>query len=181
MIAPWKILSSTKDLSLRIFDLTINQAISPRTGKTHKFYILESSAWVNIIPLTPKQEVVMVRQFRHGIQANTLEIPGGLVENKDTPQQAALRELREETGYSGQKIEFLGKVHPNPAFLNNECYTYLINDVQHLYAQDLDPKEDIEVELHSLDQISEMIKTGVISHSLVIAAFAFYFLRYPNQ
>ena len=90
---PWRVISSHRDKSYRVFSLRTDRACSPRTGKDHDFFILESSSWVNIIPITPEKEVVLVRQYRHGIRDLTLEIPGGLVEGHDTPKEAALREL----------------------------------------------------------------------------------------
>ncbi len=95
----WKVTSSKEGGSYGIFSFRTDRALSPRTGLEYDFFILESSPWVNIIPLTPENEVVLVRQYRHGIRDLSLEIPGGLVEEQDTPEETARRELREETGY----------------------------------------------------------------------------------
>ena len=105
---PWDIVSSERRDRLRIFGLRVDCAVSPRTGKAHDFYVLESGSWVNVIPLTPAQEVVLIRQHRHGIREVTLEIPGGIVEPGDSPQEAARRELREETGLAVGRAEPLG-------------------------------------------------------------------------
>src|SRR4030042_26662 len=75
-IRPWKLISSKKDGSFRIFGLRTDRAVSPRTNKGHDFYVLESPGWVNVTPLTRQEEVVLVRQYRHGIRQVTLEIPG---------------------------------------------------------------------------------------------------------
>jgi len=176
----WELLESKKDSSYRVFDLRTDKAVSPRTKKAYEFYVLEATPWVNIIPLTPDNNVVFVKQYRHGIRDFTLEIPGGMVEPEDTPQRAALRELREETGYVADKVEFLGKVHPNPAILNNECYTYLARDVKNTYNQHLDEKEDIEVLLIPLTKVIELIQKQEITHSLVICAFTYLILKYPQ-
>ena len=175
---PWKVVSSTRDRSYRVFSLRTDRAISPRTGKTHRFFILESSSWVNVIPLTPQQEVVMVRQYRHGTQEVTLEIPGGLVEEWDTPEDAARRELLEETGYYASQTDFLGMVHPNPAIQNNRCYTYLAKDVVPAGKQNLDEKEDIDVLLYPVEDVPRLIRDGKITHSLVLAAFYRFFIEY---
>ena len=142
---PWEVLSSRLDRSYRVFHLRTDHARSPRTGESHDFFILESTDWVNVIPLTPDNEVVLIRQYRHGIRDNTLEIPGGLIEPEDTPEQAARRELAEETGYEAGGMTYLGYVHPNPAILNNRCHTFLARDVVRNGDQDQDDKEDIEV------------------------------------
>jgi len=115
----WKLLSSRSDESYRVFNLRTDRARSPRTGKDHDFFVLESPPWVNIIPVTSDDNVVMIAQYRHGIRSVTLEIPGGLVEDGDTLEGAARRELQEETGYDGNDLISLGSVHPNPAIQNN--------------------------------------------------------------
>jgi len=175
---PWQVVSSNKDRSYRVFNLRTDLAVSPRTGKEHHFFILESSSWVNVIPLTPQKEVVLVRQYRHGTQEVTLEIPGGLVEASDSPEGAARRELLEETGYGSEEIISLGLVHPNPAIQNNACYTYLAKNVYPIGEQEQDDKEDIEVVLKPLADIPDIIKRGEITHALVLAAFYRYFMEY---
>ena len=175
---PWQIVSSTKDNSYRVFNLRTDLTISPRTGKKHHFFILESSSWVNVIPLTPQKEVVLVKQYRHGTQTVTLEIPGGLVEKTDSPEGAAERELMEETGYGASEIVLLGSVHPNPAIQSNECFTYLAKNVFLSGNQQQDDKEDIQVVLRPLAEIPRMIQKGEITHSLVLAAFYRYFMEY---
>ena len=175
---PWKIVSSHKDRSYKIFSLRTDRAISPRTGKEHSFFILESSSWVNIIPLTGDGKVVMVRQYRHGTGELTLEIPGGLVESSDTPETAAMRELLEETGYTAKKVTSLGNVQPNPAIQNNRCYSFVSENVRFTKKQSLDEKEDIEVVLKPLSEIPGAIRSGEINHALVLAAFYRFYMEY---
>lgn len=129
-IDKWKLISSERDKSFRIFNLRIDRAQSPRTGEEYDFYVIESSEWVNVIPITRENEVVLIRQYRHGVQDITLEIPGGIIETGDTPLEGARRELKEETGYSDGEMIYLGMVHSNPAIFNNRCHTYLALDCQ---------------------------------------------------
>jgi 8-oxo-dGTP pyrophosphatase MutT (NUDIX family) len=174
----WTILSSKLDKSYRVFNLRTDHARSPRTGDSHDFFVMESASWVNIIPLTPANEVVMVWQYRHGTRDITLEIPGGLVNKGDSPEAAALRELREETGYTAASAIPLNFVHPNPAIQNNRCYTFLARDCVPAGGQQQDEKEDIGVVLIPLADIPRIIREGVITHALVIAAFYRYFMEY---
>lgn len=178
---PWKLISSKAQESYKIFNLRTDRAQSPRTNEVHNFYILESADWVNVIPLTPQREVVLIHQYRHGIKEITLEIPGGIVESGDSPEETASRELREETGYEESQMILLGSVHPNPAFLNNKCYTYVAQGVSLAGKQELDSKEDIEVLLKPLDMIPRLIREGEITHSLVLAAFYRFFMEYESS
>jgi len=177
----WKLISSELNGSFKIFNLRTDRARSPRTNREYDFYILESSDWVNVIPVTPQNEVVLIQQYRHGTRGITLEIPGGIVEPGDTPEEAARRELKEETGYKELKMISLGCVHPNPAFLDNCCYTFLARNVIPAGAQDQDEKEDIGILLRPLDEITDLIKNGEITHSLVLAAFYRFFMEYRPQ
>ncbi|MBN2124974.1 MAG: NUDIX hydrolase [Deltaproteobacteria bacterium] len=177
---PWKRISSRKETSFRIFDLRIDRAVSPRTERAHDFTILESLDWVNVIPVTPEGRVVLIRQYRHGTREVTLEIPGGIVENRDSPEEAARRELLEETGYRDGEMIPLGFVHPNPAFLNNRCYTFLAKDVYPAQEQQQDDKEDIEVLLRPLEEVPALMRHGEITHSLVLAAFYRFFMEFSK-
>lgn len=174
---PWEVLSSEWDRTYRVFHLRTDRARSPRTGEAHHFYVLESTDWVNVIPLTPAEEVVLIRQYRHGTGENTLEIPGGIVELDDSPEGAARRELAEETGYKAPDLSYLGYVHPNPAILNNRCHTFLARDVYLNGDQEQDDKEDIEVLLRPLSDIPRLIRKNLITHALVLAAFYRFFME----
>jgi 8-oxo-dGTP pyrophosphatase MutT (NUDIX family) len=173
----WDVVSSEQDKSYGIFSFRIDRAISPRTGQEYDFYILESTPWVNVIPLTQENDVILIRQYRHGIRDLTLEIPGGLVEGQDTPEEAAVKELREETGYEASEMIPLGSVLPNPAIQNNRCHTFLAKDVILVGEQQLDEQEDIEVIRRPLADIPRLIQQGDINHSLVVAAFLKYYLE----
>ncbi len=177
-IQHWKLISTKRDKSYRVFSLRTDRALSPRTGKAYDFFILESSSWVNIIPLSPKGEVVLIRQYRHGTRDVTLEIPGGLVEESDSPEGAAERELFEETGFRASEMVPLGFVHPNPAIQNNRCYTFVAKDVFPAGEQSLDEKEDIEVLRRPITEIPRLIRDGEITNSLILAAFYRFFLEY---
>jgi 8-oxo-dGTP pyrophosphatase MutT (NUDIX family) len=176
MIKEWEILDSRTDRDYKIFKIKSVQAISPRTSKTNEFYTIETKDWVNIIPLTENREVVMIRQYRHGSNEISLEIPGGLVDEKN-PEEAAIRELQEETGYKGEYVEYLGAVNPNPAIFNNLCHTYLVEKAKKTSPKNLDPDEDIEVVLVPLSEIPSLIDRGMINHALVIVAFHYFFQK----
>jgi ADP-ribose pyrophosphatase len=136
-----------------------------------EFVVLESPDWVNVIPLTDDGQVVLIRQYRHGIRSATLEIPGGLIDPGEAPEAAAVRELREETGYVAGKIQALGRVRPNPAIQNNFQYCYLAEGCSKTGEPHLDPFECVEVVPTPLAEIPELIRREEISNSLVVVAF----------
>lgn len=172
MIKPWHKLDSTPREAYKVFQVREDRSRSPLTGRAHTFYVIESSAWVNIIPLTPEGQIVFVRQYRHGTEEITLEIPGGMVDDTDpSPGHAGRREMREETGYDSDQIIELGAVAPNPAIQNNRCYTYLALDARPNGRQQLDGAEEIDVTLVDPAEVPGLVTSGRITHALVVAAF----------
>lgn len=145
--------------------------ISPRTGHLGKYVVLRIAAWVNVVALTPEREVVLIEQYRHGLDDLTLEIPGGVVEPDENHAIGAARELREETGFAGDPPVLIGKVHPNPAIQDNVCYTYLIENARLVGELQLDPGEHIAVRTVPLAAVPRLLRDGLITHSLVVAAF----------
>jgi 8-oxo-dGTP pyrophosphatase MutT (NUDIX family) len=176
MVTPWKCIRSRTNQSYRVFSIRTDTTLSPRTGAEHEFYVIESGDWVNIIPITADQKVVMIQQYRHGSKQITLEIPGGLVDPGDTPESAASRELLEETGYRAAEWKKIGVVNPNPAIFSNRCHTFLARNLTKVGSPTLDQTEDIDVVILSLSDIPGLIRKGVIDHALVIAAFHWYSL-----
>jgi len=175
MVEKWEKLNSEPLANYRIFRTRKDTRRSPRTGDIHHFYVLDSPDWVNVIPLTADNKVVMIHQFRHGREKITLEIPGGVVDPEDdTPAETARRELLEETGYEVVHMIHIGTVDPNPAFLNNRCYTYLALGAHKTQEPQFDGAEDIAVEEIPLGDIPRLIGDGRVSHALVVAAFYHY-------
>ncbi len=177
MIKPWPCVRSQSIQSFRVFSIRRDTAVSPRSGAEHDFYVIETQDWVNIIPLTVDRRVVMIKQYRHGSRGVTLEIPGGLVDPGETPENAAARELLEETGYEAEDVEKIGASNPNPAIFNNCCYTFVARNVAKVRDPIPDQTEDIEVVLIPLMDIPELIRKGKIDHAIVISAFYWFFLQ----
>jgi len=174
----WHRLATDIVYECRIFALRRERSRFSRDDAEHEFHVLESPDWVNIIPLTADEHVVMVRQFRHGIRDYTLEVPGGMVDRDDpSPLVAAQREMMEESGFDSDRIEPLGVIHPNPAIQENRCHSFVAYDVERRHVPTFDSTEETEVELVPLATIPDLIRDGRITHALVVVAFHWLALR----
>lgn len=174
---PWTTIERERIQSCRVFEVDRIRARSPRTGRTHEFFGIGASDWVIVIPLTWQGEVVMVRQFRHGVGAVTLETPGGIVDPGESPQQAAARELLEETGYRAETLVPLGSVNPNPALFGNRLHAFLARDARRVAEIAGGETEETVVELAPLSEFRELVRQGVVDHALVVAAFSLLELK----
>jgi 8-oxo-dGTP pyrophosphatase MutT (NUDIX family) len=131
--------------------------------------IFEFRAWANIVALTKNGEVVLVKQYRHGVCDVLWEFPGGVVEDDEDPVEGAKRELLEETGYASSNLIQIARLYPNPALQTNTLYCFLALDAEKVGGQNLDAGEDIEVDLVPLDKLIEMAKIGEFQHALMTA------------
>lgn len=138
---------------------------------------MEADDWVNVIAVTADDQVVLIEQYRHGISAVTLEIPGGIIDKGEGPIAAGLRELREESGFAGDDVTLLGQAHPNPAYQSNVVYSVLVRDARRVGDLEQDSGEDIAVRLVPMGEIPRLIREGQITHALVIVAFHLMGLR----
>ena len=145
-----------------------------RSGSQKDFYLLDFPDWVNVVALTPGRDMILIRQFRYGSNRMEIEIPGGMINDREAPVEAGARELLEETGYAGRNAGIIGKVCPNPALQRNYCYTVLVEDAVKVAEPTMDDMEDIECFLLSEKAVSSRIAAGDIEHGLVLNALMFY-------
>lgn len=172
MLKKWKTIRSEKGSDLKLFKVRWDQMQNPRTEKVMERLVLETPDWVNIVPITSDNRLILVKQFRFGVSKFTLEIPGGLIDRGEDSLMAAKRELEEETGYTGKDWFYLGTVEPNPAFHNNLCHHWLVRNVQKTTEPVLDPGEDIAVESIPFIELRQLISAGEIRHVLALSALS---------
>ncbi len=163
-ITPWKILES--------------QYFRPRfrtdkvelpNGKVFEPVVFEFRSWANVLALTCDRQVVLVRQYRHGVQEVLYEFPGGVIEDGEQPIDGVRRELLEETGYTAAEFIQVGQLYPNPAIQSNSMYFFLALDAEKTGVQHFDEAEDIEVHLVPLDELIAMSRRGEFLHALQVA------------
>jgi len=167
----WRRERSERVADCRVFNVRRDYSADPRDGRAHDFYVIEAPDWINVIPLTKDNEVVLIEQYRHGTEGVSLEIPGGMVDPGEEPQATAARELFEETGYEAAEVVFLGKTRPNPAIQDNWIHTFVARGAEYKSEPSNDGTELTRVRLVPLERIPSLIREGAIDHSLVVVGF----------
>ncbi len=153
-----------------IFRVSRVAAVSPRTGAVHPFARIDCPDWVNIVPVTAEGDIVMVRQYQHGLREVTLEVPGGMVDPGETPAEAAVRELFEETGYRAGEVLRLGSANPNPAIFGNRLHVFLGRDAVRVGEARNSGTEETVVEVVPQPELRALAREGGVDHALVLAA-----------
>ncbi|TAJ15621.1 MAG: NUDIX hydrolase [Planctomycetota bacterium] len=169
---PWPKLGSERGPDLLVCRARFDRLRNPRTGEEMKRVVLETRDWVNVVALTPREELVLVRQFRFGVGKVTTEIPGGVIDGDEDSLAAAQRELREETGHTASEWIYLGSVEANPAFHDNRCHHWLARGAVRTHELEQDPGEDLCVEVVPFADALARVASGEIAHSLVVCALA---------
>ncbi len=168
----WTASRSEQGADLRLFRVRYDWYRNPRNDKELKRLVLETVDWVNIVAITAEKKIVVVHQYRFGTGKISTEIPGGVLEAQESPEQAARRELQEETGYTSTSWFYLGAVEPNPAFQTNLCHHWLAENVRRTHTPMLDEGEDITVETLDFAEICTAIRSGQIKHVLALSALS---------
>jgi len=181
MIRAWEILNRKTLHDFKLMQIEAKEVRSPRTGNTADVLAIHFPAWVVVLAITAAQEVVMVRQYRHGTEKIHLELPGGLIDPGDpSPIGAAQRELLEETGYGAKDFHIIGECFPQPAILSNKCFVCLAMDAELQQTPALDEGEDLEVIKIPMTHVSSKIQGNSIDNGMTVLAF-YYFWTHENK
>lgn len=160
---PWRLLRSKMVFDHKWYKLRRDWIALPDGRQIDDYFVSLRPEVVLIFPVTDQDEVVMVRQYKHGPQKLMLEFPGGtFIGGKEDPLDAAKRELVEETGYASDHWEVLGAMWDDPTRQDNRLHGFLARGAKQVQAQHLDEFEDIEVVLIPMQKFKRMCQNGEI-------------------
>lgn len=144
----------------RIINLRVDEALLPN-GATALREVVEHNGGICVVPLTEKNEVLMVEQYRYPYSEVVLEIPAGKRDGNEELLEGGKRELKEETGAVAEKYTFLGELYPTPGYCGEIIYMYLATGLSY---GETDPDEDefLNVKKIPLEKAVEMIMNGEI-------------------
>ncbi len=173
----WEILDSKYLLRRKWMDVREDRVRLPNGVIIDEFHVLEYPDWVCIVPVTDEGQLVMVEQYRHGIQRICLEFPAGVVETGEDVVATACRELLEETGYEAAEFVLLGECSPEPSRHSNTAHIVLAKGARATRPAAPDADEVISVRTWPADRIDELIRVESFVHGVHYAAVLFAFLK----
>ena len=167
----WKEIKKDEILKTQVFTVSKTQSISPE-GETGNYIVMDANDWVITIPVLGEY-FLMVEQWRHGEKKLSIEFPGGVIEKGEDPKVAAMRELKEETGYVSNKLVYLGSMNPNPALMCNHVHFFAAYELENSGKQNLDSDEFINILKLKRSEVFEKLGTEKFQHALMGTALAF--------
>jgi len=177
----WNEENKKQILDCKIFKIWESYCKSPETpvnqNKLRVFTVIEAKDWAIVVPVVESargKQFVMVWQWRHGAKELSLEFPGGVFEEGEDPKEAAIRELREETGYVPRKIEKIGEFNPNPAIMSNKVHFFIAQELENCGKQNLDEDEFVEVTLVDAEEVTQNMGKAPYVHALMGSALMLY-------
>jgi ADP-ribose pyrophosphatase len=173
----WTLERSEAGPDLKLFRARFDYLKNPRNQAVERMIVLDSPDAANVVAINKAGQMILARQFRVGTREETLELPGGIVDPGEEHQDAAERELREETGYASQNWIYLGKVASNPVFMNSYIHHWLALDCEPLHDTDLDLGEAVEIELWDTENVKMAWQKGDFIHPHTATGLLLYFCR----
>ena len=177
----WKEEGRKKVFNTKIFSVWESYCKSPeakqKNSEPHVFSLIDTKDWAIVIPVIENdkgKQFLMVWQWRHGLKNMSLEFPGGVFEAGENPEEAAARELYEETGYKPRKIKKIGEFSPNPAIMTNKVHFFLAENIENSGKQKLDEDEYVEAVLVDEQEVIKGMGKEPYVHALMGTALALY-------
>ena len=168
-IKEWKVLESESLVRRPWLTARRDRLELPDGRIIPEYYVLEYPDWVNVIAITKDGQFVMERQYRHAARKISLELPCGVMEEGETPLEAAQRELLEETGFGGGKWKKLMELSPNPSAMSNTTHCFLAIGVEKIAEQHLDETEELSVLFMTKEEVKRMLNENQICQALMVA------------
>ncbi|MDB5246538.1 MAG: hydrolase [Segetibacter sp.] len=177
----WKTLSSDYLFTDTWLRARRDKCERPDGKIVYPYYVMEYPDWVTAVGLTEDEKVILVKQYRHALGEECIELPGGCVDAKDENFEIAVRrEFLEETGYTFKTAEYLGRTSANPSTNANTLYMFLLTGGKKVQEQDLDANEEMHVELVSLQEFKQMLVDNKFVQSMHVTNI-FYALQKLNK
>jgi len=172
MDTKWRTLSSEPVIKDCWIDVRADRCITPSGAQISPYYVLTYPDWVHVVALTPARSLVLVRQYRHAAGVSVLELPGGGIETRDNSiEEAARRELAEETGFTGERWLKISSLYPNPATHTNRVHTFLALDVVAEHQQQLDQGEEgLDLCVMPLKEVLQGVEAGILGQAMHVSS-----------
>jgi 8-oxo-dGTP pyrophosphatase MutT (NUDIX family) len=166
----WRVLADQLLLDRRWLRIREQRIALPHGGEIEQYHVIEAPDWAAILALTEQGQVVLVDQYRHGLGDMSRELPAGVIDAQETPAAAALRELREETGFVAEQAEPLLAVCTETARHTARAHFFFARGARGVSRPELDPEENVAVHLLSVAELLSEVDRGAIAHGLHVAA-----------
>lgn len=173
----WEKISSKYLVKENWATLRVDSCRMPDGTLIDDYYVLEYPNWVNAVALTEENEVILIKQYRHAAETVITEIPGGCIDHGELPEEAIKRELLEETGYAFENIEYLTTLYANPSTSANKTFTFLATGGKKIQEQHLDGREEIIVELVTIEKLKELLLANKIQQALHVSGIYYALIK----
>ena len=165
----WHVTSSSYVIDSPHLKLRKDRVDLPNGATIEDYYVKESRGFAIVFGMTPEKRVVLVRQYKHGIGKILLELPAGAIDPGETPEQTAVREFTEETGYAGS-MGLVRSFVTDATNANTVAHLFYAPEVRLAGKQNLGTGEDITVELYTMDELHAFVRDGTIDSVAHVAS-----------